>query len=231
MARSGGGGTGTVAVGPLRSAGAAGRADGGEPASRRWPRRTTWSCCAGPTRRPGPPAMPSPRCRRDAGQSRRQVLIANSEGLLARDEQARTRFSVSCVATGDTGLQTGFESAARTVGFELFDEVSVEELADLAATTCPDQAGGPPGALRRAAGGARRRERRHPLPRGLRARPRGRPHREGRLGLHRQGRTAGGQPAGHAGRRRHRRRRVGDLRRRRRGPTSPAERPDRERAS
>ncbi|MGO8871578.1 MAG: TldD/PmbA family protein [Acidimicrobiales bacterium] len=67
------------------------------------------------------------------GSSRRQVLIANSDGLLARDEQARTRFSVSCVATGDTGLQTGFETAARTLGFELFDEVSVEELAKLAA--------------------------------------------------------------------------------------------------
>jgi TldD protein len=67
------------------------------------------------------------------GGSKRQVLIANSEGLLARDEQVRTRFSVSCVAEGDTGLQTGFESAARTVGFELFDEVSVEELAELAA--------------------------------------------------------------------------------------------------
>jgi TldD protein len=67
------------------------------------------------------------------GASRRQVLIANSDGLLARDEQARTRFSVSCVATGDTGMQTGYESAARTMGFELFDEVSVEELAQLAA--------------------------------------------------------------------------------------------------
>jgi TldD protein len=67
------------------------------------------------------------------GGSKRQVLIANSEGLLATDEQVRTRFSVSCVAEGDTGLQTGFESAARTVGFELFDEVSVEELAQLAA--------------------------------------------------------------------------------------------------
>ncbi len=67
------------------------------------------------------------------GGSRRRVLIANSEGLLTGDEQARTRFSVSCVASGDTGLQTGFETAARTLGFELFDEVSVEELAQMAA--------------------------------------------------------------------------------------------------
>ncbi len=67
------------------------------------------------------------------GSSRRQVLIANSDGLLVGDEQARTRFSVSCVAVGDTGLQTGFETAARTLGFELFDEVSVEELARMAA--------------------------------------------------------------------------------------------------
>jgi TldD protein len=68
------------------------------------------------------------------GTSRRQVLIANSDGLLAGDEQARTRFSVSCVALGDTGMQTGYETAARTLGFELFDEVSVEELARTAAS-------------------------------------------------------------------------------------------------
>ena len=67
------------------------------------------------------------------GSSRRRVLIANSDGLLAGDEQARTRFSVSCVALGDTGMQTGYQTAARTLGFELFDEVSVEELARTAA--------------------------------------------------------------------------------------------------
>ena len=63
------------------------------------------------------------------GRGTEAVLIANSDGLLAGDEQARTRFSVSCVALGDTGMQTGYETAARTLGFELFDEVSVEELA------------------------------------------------------------------------------------------------------
>ncbi len=67
------------------------------------------------------------------GSSSRQVLVANSDGLRAEDRQTRTRFSVSCVAVGDTGLQTGYETAAKTQGFELFEEVSVEELAQLAA--------------------------------------------------------------------------------------------------
>ena len=48
------------------------------------------------------------------------------------------------------------------------------------------------------------RERRHPLPRGVRPRARGRPHRQGRLRLHRPGGRAGGEPAGDPGRRRHR---------------------------
>ena len=45
----------------------------------------------------------------------------------------RTLFSVSCVATGDTGMQTGRESVGHTVGFELFDRYDVEELARRAA--------------------------------------------------------------------------------------------------
>jgi TldD protein len=65
--------------------------------------------------------------------SRRRILVANSEGLLASDDQIRSRFTVSCVAVGDTGMQTGFESAAFTVGFELFDMVDVENVATTAA--------------------------------------------------------------------------------------------------
>ncbi len=67
------------------------------------------------------------------GASRRRVLIANSDGLWATDDQPRTRFSVSCVAVGDSGLQTGYETAARTVDARLFEEVSVDDLAGLAA--------------------------------------------------------------------------------------------------
>jgi len=68
------------------------------------------------------------------GDSRRRILVANSDGLLAEDDQVRTLFSVSCVASGDTGLQTGRESTGRTVGFELFDETDVEEMARRAAS-------------------------------------------------------------------------------------------------
>ena len=67
------------------------------------------------------------------GDSRRRFLVARSDGLLAEDDQVRTRFNVVCVATGDTGMQTGYESVARTEGFEVFDQADVAELARTAA--------------------------------------------------------------------------------------------------
>ncbi len=67
------------------------------------------------------------------GDSRRQILVANSEGLVAGDDQVRTLFVVSAVASGDTGMQTGYESVGRTVGFELFDRYEVDEIARTAA--------------------------------------------------------------------------------------------------
>jgi TldD protein len=59
--------------------------------------------------------------------SRRRILVANSDGLLADDDQVKTLFAVQCVAVGDTGMQTGYESIGHTVGWELFDRVDVEE--------------------------------------------------------------------------------------------------------
>ncbi|MCY4163975.1 MAG: TldD/PmbA family protein [bacterium] len=64
---------------------------------------------------------------------RRRILVANSDGLLASDDQVRTRFAVSCVATADTGMQTGYESVGRPIGFELFEEYEVDALAQTAA--------------------------------------------------------------------------------------------------
>ena len=65
--------------------------------------------------------------------SRRQILVANTDGVFGNDDQVKTMFSVSCVATGDTGMQTGRESVGHTIGFELFDRYDVEELARSAA--------------------------------------------------------------------------------------------------
>ncbi|HEX9504854.1 MAG TPA: TldD/PmbA family protein [Acidimicrobiia bacterium] len=92
--------------------------------------------------------------------SRRHVLIANSDGLLVEDDRVRTRFGVNCVAVGDTGMQTGMEAPGRTVGFEIFDEIDPEEVARTAARRAltmlrarPAPRGKLPVVLRRGAGG------------------------------------------------------------------------------
>ena len=129
VARSGGGGTRTVALGALRGHVRTGRPSG--------PRHRVQGGRPGAAHRADEAARASgagiSQVQAGFGTSTRRVLIANSDGLLAGDDQARTRFSVSCVALGDTGMQTGYETAARTLGFELFDEISVEELARTAA--------------------------------------------------------------------------------------------------
>jgi TldD protein len=92
--------------------------------------------------------------------SRRRVLIANSDGLLVDDDRVRTRFGVNCVAVGDTGMQTGMEAPGRTIGFELFDEIDPEEVARTAARRAltmlrarPAPSGKLPVVLKRGAGG------------------------------------------------------------------------------
>lgn len=67
------------------------------------------------------------------GDSRRRILVANSDGLLAGDEQVKSVFSVSADAAGDGGKQTGRETVGRTVGFELFDTADVADMARTAA--------------------------------------------------------------------------------------------------
>jgi TldD protein len=64
---------------------------------------------------------------------RRRIMVANSDGLLASDDQVRTRFSVTAVASGDTGMQTGYESTGFSMGWELFDTIDIEGFAQKAA--------------------------------------------------------------------------------------------------
>ncbi len=61
------------------------------------------------------------------GDSRRRILVANSDGLMAEDDQVRTLFTVACVAVGDTGMQTGRETKGLSIGWEIFDRFDVEE--------------------------------------------------------------------------------------------------------
>jgi TldD protein len=91
---------------------------------------------------------------------RRRILVANSDGLLAEDDQVRTRFMVSVVASGDSGLQTGYDAPGQTVGFEFFDDVDPEEVARTAAGRAlrmldarPAPSGKLPVVLRQGAGG------------------------------------------------------------------------------
>jgi TldD protein len=67
------------------------------------------------------------------GDSRKRVLVANTDGVLTDDEIVRTLLRVSAVADGDTGMQTGYQSMGHTIGFEVFDKVDVEEMAREAA--------------------------------------------------------------------------------------------------
>ncbi|MGH8978970.1 MAG: TldD/PmbA family protein, partial [Acidimicrobiia bacterium] len=90
----------------------------------------------------------------------RRIQVANSDGLLAEDDQVRTRLMVQCVATADTGMQTGYEAPGRTLGFELFDQVDPEDVARTAAQRAvtlldavPAPSGKIPVVLRRGAGG------------------------------------------------------------------------------
>lgn len=61
-----------------------------------------------------------------------QVIIANSEGILVEDERVRTRLVINAVASQGSVIQTGYEAAGGFAGFELFTEVSPEELAEKA---------------------------------------------------------------------------------------------------
>jgi TldD protein len=92
--------------------------------------------------------------------ARRRILVANSDGLLADDDRVRTRMSVQCVATGDTGMQSAHEAPGRTMGFELFDMVSPENVGRSAARRAltlleavPAPSGRLPVVLKKGAGG------------------------------------------------------------------------------
>ena len=128
VARDGGPGVRTVALGPLDDHGRAGLTP---PESVEKARKLELLTRADEAARAAGGAIAQVMV--GVGDGRRRVLVANSEGLFAQDHQIRTRFNVTCVANGDTGMQTGYESLARTEGFEIFERHPVEEIARTAA--------------------------------------------------------------------------------------------------
>lgn len=61
------------------------------------------------------------------------IWVANSLGVYVEDRRVRTRFVINVVAADQGIIQTGYEAVGGQVGFELFEEVDVEELAHKAA--------------------------------------------------------------------------------------------------
>jgi TldD protein len=57
-----------------------------------------------------------------------KIQIATSGGTFAEDERFQTLFMVHVIASEDGVIQTGHETAGGNIGFELFDNLSVEEL-------------------------------------------------------------------------------------------------------
>jgi TldD protein len=67
------------------------------------------------------------------GESRQEVLVANSEGLNNQDIRTRVRLMVQAVAERNGEIQTAMEAPGLQRGFEFFDEVSPATYARMAA--------------------------------------------------------------------------------------------------
>lgn len=61
-------------------------------------------------------------------EEEQDILIANSEGLLASDKRVRTRYMASSVASNNGEMQEGYYGPGASKGFEFFNEIDVEEV-------------------------------------------------------------------------------------------------------
>lgn len=67
------------------------------------------------------------------GDTRQEVLVANSLGDLVYDDRTRTRFTAQVVARRGEVIQTGHEAIGGHAGFELLDEATARGVATSAA--------------------------------------------------------------------------------------------------
>lgn len=61
-------------------------------------------------------------------EEEQNILIANTNGLLATDTRVRTRFSIASVASKDGEMQQGSYSPGASMGFEFYDKINVEDV-------------------------------------------------------------------------------------------------------
>jgi len=62
----------------------------------------------------------------------RRIAVANTGGELVEDHRTDTMFTVQVVAVQGDVMQTGYESIGGLIGFELFDELPPEKVAETA---------------------------------------------------------------------------------------------------
>lgn len=62
-------------------------------------------------------------------EQEQNILIANSEGLFARDNRTRTRYSIQSIASKNGEMQVGSNSPGASMGFEFYDKIDVKEVA------------------------------------------------------------------------------------------------------
>ncbi len=65
--------------------------------------------------------------------SNQHICVINSEGLWVNDNRVRTRASLSAVASRDNEKQTGYFGPGALKGFELFDDIDLNKIAEEAA--------------------------------------------------------------------------------------------------
>lgn len=74
----------------------------------------------------------------------KNVFIANSDGLWAEEERVRSRFNVEAIASSATEKQSGHLGPGGSVGFELYEQIDVEERAREAARIAVTMLGAKP---------------------------------------------------------------------------------------
>jgi TldD protein len=82
-------------------------------------------------------------------EARREVAVANSDGLLSGDDRTRARIGVQVVAARDDRVETGAETLGGHRGFELFDDdpAAIAAAAADKALTLLDAGSAPSGAM------------------------------------------------------------------------------------